>query len=108
MVIADADHGDAGIQSPALQPFGGNGAIERAERPQQIRFKRRRAVPEARLTHSRLPFRSATATDTARAPRACAPARRRADRPRARRPQATPRALWGRRAVDQAASPALP
>src|SRR5882757_3335609 len=105
MVIADAEHGDAGIQSAALQAFGGNGAIECTERSQQMRFKRRRAVPEARLTHSRLPFRSATATDTARVPRACAPARRRAVPPRARRPQATPRAPWGRRAADRAASP---
>src|SRR5882724_6422631 len=98
MVIADADDGDAGIQSPALQAVGGNRAIERAERPQQMRFKRRRAVPEARLTHSRLPFRSAAATDTARAPRACAPARRRVARPRARRRSAMLRAPWGPRA----------
>ena len=33
-----------------------------------MRLPRRRAVPEARLTHWRLPFRAATATDKARAP----------------------------------------
>ena len=67
VIIADAEHRNAGIQSPALQALCGDGAIERGERLQQMRVERGRAVPEARLTHWRLPSRSATAADTARA-----------------------------------------
>src|SRR6187549_4285095 len=98
MIIADAEHRNAGLQSAALQALCGDGAIEGGERFQEMRVERGRAVPEARLTHWRLPSRAATATDTAQARRACAPARRRVARPRARRRPAPLRAPWDRRA----------
>src|SRR6185312_17048434 len=84
VIIADAEHRNAGIQSPPLQALCGDGAIECGERFQEMRVERSRAVPEARLTHWRLPSRSAAAADTAQAQRASAPARRRVARPRAR------------------------
>src|SRR6187551_2513845 len=103
MVIADAKYRNAGMQSLAPQPLRGDGAIECGERFQQMRVERGRAVPEARLTHWRLPSRSAIAADTARARRACAPARRRAARPRARMRSARLRATWDRRASARTA-----
>src|SRR6185312_14488571 len=69
VIIADAEHRNAGLQSPALQALCGDGAIERGERFQEMRVERGRAVPEARLTHWRPPSRSAIAADTAPARR---------------------------------------
>ena len=66
MVVADAEHGNAGMQPPALQAPRRDGAIERAERSQEMRVQRSRAMPEARLTHWRLPSRAAIAADKAR------------------------------------------
>src|SRR5258708_37012186 len=96
MVIADAEHGDAGFQPLALQAFRRDGAIEHAKRPQQMRFPGRPAVPEARLTHSRLPFRAAAATNMAPARSAYLRTRPRAVRPPAPGPPGILRAPRGR------------
>src|SRR6185369_11874061 len=103
VIIADAEHRNAGIQSLAPQALCGDGAVEDRERFQQMRVERGRAVPEARLTHWRLPSRSAIAANTAPARRACAPARRQAGRPRARTQSIRLRAPWDWRASARTA-----
>src|SRR6202000_1584683 len=91
MIVADAKHGNAGIDALLAQTPRRDRAIERAERPEQMRLEGRRPVPEARLTHWRLPFRAEAGGYTAPARPAGGSARPPGRRPRPARGAPPPR-----------------